>query len=157
MKEFQVPQFITVEDRIVGPFTLRQFFFLLGGASILLVGWFLLPAIVFFPLALPIAGAVGALPFVTVRGLPLTTILMSAMAYYTKPRLYVWRTAPGKKPKEASEPSAAELERASQRPQRPTAVPQPNRADDTALTEKRLQDLAWSLDIKETVERHPSP
>ncbi|RJQ37200.1 PrgI family protein [Candidatus Parcubacteria bacterium] len=157
MKEFQVPQFITVEDRIVGPFTLRQFFFLLGGASILLVGWFLLPLIVFFLLALPAAAGVGALPFAKVQGLPLTTVLSSAMNYYTRPRLYVWRALPpkGTEPKESAA-AAKELEQENQlrrmAGQQLAAAPKPG-STDTTLTEKRLQDLAWSLDIKETVER----
>ncbi|TSC80302.1 MAG: hypothetical protein G01um101429_152 [Parcubacteria group bacterium Gr01-1014_29] len=33
MQQFQVPQFIEVEDKIFGPLTTKQFFYLLGGGG----------------------------------------------------------------------------------------------------------------------------
>ena len=31
--QFQVPQFIEIEDKIIGPFTVKQFIYLVGGAG----------------------------------------------------------------------------------------------------------------------------
>ena len=43
---FQVPQFIEVEDKVVGPLTFKQFIYLAGGAGLAFVfyamlGWYL--------------------------------------------------------------------------------------------------------------------
>jgi len=39
--QYQVPQFIEVEDRIIGPLTLKQFLYLAFAGAILFVLWFL--------------------------------------------------------------------------------------------------------------------
>ena len=47
--QFQVPQFLDVEDKIIGPFTIKQFLYLAGGVGlgylcirfVPLLGWFL--------------------------------------------------------------------------------------------------------------------
>ncbi len=132
MQQFQVPQFITVEDRIIGPLTLKQFFYLLGAGSIGLIGWFWLNIFFFVFFALPIAGLLAAMAFVKINGRPLPIIIMNAISYYLQPRLYLWRSAPPPQPGKAAAPP-------------PPAAP-PAR---TALSESKLTDLAWSLDIKE--------
>ena len=54
--QFSVPQFIDVEDKIIGPFTLKQFGFIFGG-GLILVGLFRFIGLspIFFILGLPIA------------------------------------------------------------------------------------------------------
>jgi hypothetical protein len=37
MKQFHVPQFIEVEDKIFGPLTLKQFLYVIGGAGIVFI------------------------------------------------------------------------------------------------------------------------
>lgn len=134
MQQFQVPQFITVEDRIIGPLTLKQFLYLLGASSVGLVGWFWLNIFLFTFFALPIAGLFAAMAFVKVNGQPLPMVITNAVNYFLQPRLYLWRSAPPPKPGTAAAPPAV------------SRVEPPPR---TALTESKLADLAWSLDIKE--------
>jgi|SRR5579872_834848 len=54
--QFPVPQFIDVEDKIIGPFTLKQFGFIFGG-GIIILGFFKLlgHGFFFFLLSLPVA------------------------------------------------------------------------------------------------------
>ena len=40
--QFNVPQFIDIEDKIIGPLTLKQFLFLVAGAGLLFVLWLFL-------------------------------------------------------------------------------------------------------------------
>lgn len=137
MQQFQVPQFITVEDRIIGPLTLKQFLYLLGAASVGLVGWFWLNIFLFIFFALPIAGLFAAMAFAKINGQPLPTVIVNAVNYFLQPRLYLWRSAPPPKPGQAPAPPL------------PTAPPTGGSPPRTALTESKLADLAWSLDIKE--------
>ena len=37
--QYPIPQFVEIEDQIIGPLTLKQFFFLLGGGIFLLIAW----------------------------------------------------------------------------------------------------------------------
>ena len=67
MQQFQVPQFITVEDRIIGPLTLKQFFYLLGAAAIALIGWALLHFILFAFVAVPLATLFAAMAFLKIN------------------------------------------------------------------------------------------
>src|SRR3989338_1501675 len=134
MQQFQVPQFITVEDRIIGPLTLKQFFYLLVAAAIALIGWALLHFILFAFVAVPLATLFAAMAFLKINERPLPTMFFSAINYYLRPRLYLWRKVPEKK-----EVSALPSPR-----QAPSLL-----ADVPKLSESKLSDLAWSLDIKE--------
>ncbi len=137
MRQFQVPQFINIEDRIIGPLTLRQFLYLLGGAAVVVLGWAFLHIFLFILVVVPIAGLFAALAFVKISGRPLPTIVIAAINYYLKPRLYLWKKAP---------PSPSKIE-AGRSPKQPPSEPTP--LSIPKLTESKLSDLAWSLDIKE--------
>ena len=91
MQQFQVPQFITVEDRIIGPFTLKQFLYILGAAAIVLVTWFLFHVILFAIIGVPIAALFLAMAFMKINGQPFPTVFSNAMNYYLKPHLYLWQ------------------------------------------------------------------
>ncbi len=88
---FDVPQFIDVEDKIIGPLTLKQFLFLLAGGIVLALSWFYLPFFLFIVIGLPVLVLVLALAFYKVNGRPLITYLLSMLKYHTKPRIYLWR------------------------------------------------------------------
>ncbi|MBI4132160.1 MAG: PrgI family protein [Candidatus Sungbacteria bacterium] len=136
MQQYQVPQFITIEDRIIGPLTLKQFLYLLGAAAIGFIGWSLLHFILFILITLPVAGLFVAMAFLKINDRPLPAILAAAIGYYLKPRLYLWRkTPPPLIPKKA-----------------PTPAPPSPLAGIPKLSESKLDDLAWSLDIKERLE-----
>jgi hypothetical protein len=41
--QYQVPQFIEVEDKIFGPFTFKQFLYVVGGVAMGFIIWTLIP------------------------------------------------------------------------------------------------------------------
>ena len=92
MQQFQVPQFITVEDRIIGPLTLKQFFYLLGAGGAATLGFIFLPLFLFVVIAVPIALFFVVLAFGKVGDQAAPTIVSNALAYFLKPRLYLWRS-----------------------------------------------------------------
>jgi len=89
--QFRVPQFIEIEDQIIGPLTIKQFLYLLAGVGILVILWFYLTLGAFLLIGLPISILVLALAFYKVNGQPFITIIGSFLKYITKPRLYLWR------------------------------------------------------------------
>ncbi|MES2225503.1 MAG: PrgI family protein [Patescibacteria group bacterium] len=130
--EYQVPQFIEVEDKIFGPLTLKQFIFLAGGIGLCVVLLLYLPLLLGIILAIPVAALTGALAFYRVNNKSFTDILGAGFAYYTKDRLYLWR-------KEDKETSVARAAPAAALPER----------EKLGLSSSKLKDLALELDIKD--------
>lgn len=131
--EYQVPQFIEVEDKIFGPFTLKQFIYLAGGGG-LSVALFLYvrPLVLAIILIIPLAALSGALAFYRVNNKSFVEMLEAGFNYYTKGRLYLWRK---------------DTDVESKRPE-PVAAPVESRQK-LGLSQSKLHDLAWSLDIKD--------
>ncbi|MDO8560891.1 MAG: PrgI family protein [bacterium] len=136
MQQFQVPQYINIEDRIIGPLTMKQFLYLLGGAAAILLAWFFLNPFFFSVIAVPVALFSGSMAFLTIGGRPFPTVLFNGINFYLKPRLYIWKRAPNKK---MATPKPLEIN------EKQLKTP--------SLTESKLSDLSWSLDIKEKIGR----
>lgn len=133
MKQFQVPQFITIEDKVIGPFTIKQFLYLAAGAGVVLLAYAFLQTFLFF-LTAGLAGTLaGSLAFLKVNEQPFPTILKNAIVYLMRPRLYIWRKEEPKRTKKSQDAKKPETTIA--------AIPK--------LSASKLTDLAWSLDIKE--------
>ncbi len=134
--QFQVPQFIEVEDKIVGPLTFKQFVFIAGGLGMAYVLWRVLPLLAAAPLIVGVLGFAAALAFFQVNGRPFILALENGFYYILHPKLYLWNNERSKKPliKKASEPSRGSAG---------VYVPK--------LSDSRLHELAWSLDINERI------
>lgn len=90
--QFSVPQFTDVEDRIIGPLTLRQFFILLGVGAILFMVWSSTKNIPVFVGACVIFGLPGlALAFLPFNGRPMYKSLPIMVKYLFAPKEYRFR------------------------------------------------------------------
>lgn len=134
--QFQVPQFIEVEDKIVGPLTFKQFVFIAGGLGMAYVFWRILPLFAAAPLIVGILGFAAALAFFQVNGRPFLLALENGFYYLLHPKLYLWNNERSKAPavKKAQEPSRGSAS---------VYVPK--------LSDSKLHELAWSLDINERI------
>ena len=92
--QFQVPQFIETEDKIVGPFSLKQFIYAGSGIATSALFYFILNFWVWLPLAAIVTLAGMACAFVKINGRQLPFIARSAFQYFWKPRVYVWQSTP---------------------------------------------------------------
>jgi len=97
MPTAQVPQFINMESKIVGPLSLRQFLFLAGGGALIFVLNFVLSTGLWLIVSLFIAALAIALAFVKVNEQPLHKILLNAFKFYASPKLYTWHRSQEKK------------------------------------------------------------
>lgn len=132
---YQVPQFIEVEDKIFGPLTLKQFIYLAGGGGLCLVYFTFLPIYITILLAIPTAALSLALAFYEVNGRPFLVAIEHAFGYYTGGKLYLWKQKTPDVPVIQSKNAPVSM------PTTPIVAPK--------LSESRLKDLAWSLNIKQ--------
>lgn len=128
--QFQVPQFIDVEDKIFGPLSFKQFLYVIGGIGGCFVLYRFLPGFVAIPLIILVGGLAAALAFYKINNRPFIVVLEAAFRYFTTTRLYVWR-------REYKKPSPKEEAAA------PTAPPAISR-----LSDSKLKELSWALDVK---------
>lgn len=89
--KFQLPQFIETEVKLVGPFTLRQFLWLGGGAALIFVLFLTLPILWSVMIAIPIGVVSIAFAFVKVGGVPLVTYAAYMLSYFLNPKKYVYK------------------------------------------------------------------
>lgn len=96
--QFQVPQFIEVESKIVGPLTLKQFFYLAGTFLLNFVFYFFL-AIPLWLITLLITGGLAiAFAFIKINGRPFSIFIGALIGYFLHPRFYLWQKAGTKPP-----------------------------------------------------------
>ncbi|MDO8504601.1 MAG: PrgI family protein [Candidatus Liptonbacteria bacterium] len=89
--QFQVPQFIETEDKIIGPLTLRQFLYIAAGGGVTFAAYFVTQLLVFVVITVLAMGLATALAFVKINGQPLTRVMLSAINFYWHPQIYVWQ------------------------------------------------------------------
>ncbi len=104
--QFQLPQFIETEDKIVGPFSIKQFAYLCAVGGVVALLYFILTPIVWLIIAIPLVGIAFAFAFIKVNGQSLPRIAFAAFKFYWNPQTYVWQKNHPQAPKpQATEPS----------------------------------------------------
>ena len=136
---FQVPQFIEVEDKIFGPLTLKQFIYLAGGGATIFLLWIILPFLLFVVFAIPVAIFSTALAFFKLHNQPFIKVVENAFGYYTGSKVYTWE----KKERIIKREQVTDKEKEQLAAM--ATIPR--------LTKRKLDDLAWSLDIKKETNR----
>ena len=89
--QFEVPQFIEIEDKIFGPFTWRQFLYLGGGGGMCVVLLLTLPLYISIVPIILIGTLTGALAFYPVNNRPFSHFLEAMYNHYRRDRLYLWQ------------------------------------------------------------------
>ena len=131
--KYQIPQFIDVEDKIVGPLTLKQFVYLAGGAGMCFVAYKYTPLIISIVLIAIIGILSISLAFYRINNKPFIDFLESAFMFYTKGNLYIWKKEQKK------------IVRAEELIQDPKQVYVPR------LSDSKLKEMSWSLDVNENL------
>lgn len=132
---YQVPQFIEFDSKIIGPLTFKQFIYILGGIG----GTYIIYKIFgIFPgvlLMIVLWALAGSLAFVKINNKSFVDVLAAGFSYMTRSKLYIW--------KKIDKPVTAEEQ-----------VQKTDTADSflaPSLSQSRLKDLAWSLDVNKSV------
>jgi len=93
---FPVPQFIEIEDKILGPLSWRQFGELAGAGVISFICYFLFVKWLWFLITIFCGGVALIFAFWRPYGLRADQVIFSAIKHFTSPRLYFWQ-APEKR------------------------------------------------------------
>ena len=112
MSRYKVAQDVEAEDKILGPFSFRQFIYLLVAAAGIALAWGL--SQVFLPLAVipvPIILLFGALALPLRKDQPMEVYLAAIVSFYTKPRRRMWQPDGINSLIEITVPEKVEIER----------------------------------------------
>ena len=88
---FVVPQFIEVEDKIIGPLSVRQFLIFLSGFGAAFISYKIFSFIIFIILFVFILGACGVFAFANINGQMFHYFLLNIITTFKRPNLKVWR------------------------------------------------------------------
>ena len=130
--QFRVPQFIDIEDKILGPLTWKQAAYCLGAAGVTYISLrFTGSKILGLLIASPFAAIFLALAFVKINNQSFVEVMEHAINYYAKTNLYTWR-----KVKQEN----IETKQVVQHADNKDLIPKSNRTN--------LKDLALGLDTR---------
>jgi len=132
-----VPQFIDVEDKILGPFTFKQVIYLGGGiGGAFLIYSFVKPFLLAIVLIIPVGLLVTLLAFYKINNKAFIFFIQSFLNYLAGDKLYIWK----KKPKKVLEEGKKIID-ASKNTNDVTDIQK--------VTSDKLRDLSWRLDVRE--------
>lgn len=90
--QFAVPQFTDVEDKLIGPLTLKQFLFLLAIGGVVLMFYSLLGlSLFFFVFAIPVALVGLGLAFGKFNGRELYTYIPAFLSFLSRPQARIFK------------------------------------------------------------------
>lgn len=88
-----VPQFIEVEDKIIGPVTTRQFIILLSAGLVLFIAYKIADFALFIVLLATIGGFALVLAFVKINGQTFHFFVLNVIQTMRRPSRRIWRQA----------------------------------------------------------------
>jgi len=88
--QYAVPQFIEIEDKVIGPLTTKQFLYLVAGGVFLLITWALADVGLFILLAVLTFAVIIPFAFVKINGRPFEIYLIAAVKFFTSPKVRLW-------------------------------------------------------------------
>lgn len=133
--QYQVPQFIEIEDKIIGPLTLRQFMWLGGGGGLGFILFQMIKPSFFAPLFILIMAVAVVFAFVKINGRPFTSFLGSLMNFTARPTFYIWKRIPKTEKSEPVKEEEVIIKKAS-------------------ANESRLKELERILDMPEKNDKY---
>jgi hypothetical protein len=113
MAVYKVPQDVEADDKLIGPFSFRQFIYIIIALISIAVAWGL--AQIFIALAiipLPLVVFFGALALPLRKDQPMEIYLAAVISYYLKPRRRLWEPDGVQSLVEITAPKVIEIKRA---------------------------------------------
>lgn len=92
--QFQVPQFIEHESKLIGPLTIRQALFIVIPSGVAFVIYLAIGKtnyLLFLSSAIFLIGGGVAFAFIKIQGRPLPHVLINFFKHITKPQRYLWQ------------------------------------------------------------------
>lgn len=133
MQQFTIPQFIDVEDKIIGPVTTRQFVIMLAGAILIAISYKIFDFSLFLTVGIIILALSGVFAFAKINGMPFHFFILNLFQTLRRTKLRVWQLNKKYIPSETEEEEQIEV-----------FTPMPVKH----YTASRLAELALIVDTK---------
>lgn len=133
---FQVPQFIEIEDKVIGPLSFKQFIYIAGSIGLAFICYTFLPI---YLALIPIGAIIAlglALAFYQVNNRPFIIVFQSALRYYMNNKLYLWHQRSNQAVLTTQDPTGGNT----------SSFAPPK------LSQSKLAELSWNLDVKEKIQ-----
>lgn len=88
--QYSIPQFIEVEDKVIGPLTIRQFLIILGGGLLTAAGYSLFDFGLFLFSGIIFVGTSVLFAFVKINGQKLEKFIVAFITYQFSSRVRHW-------------------------------------------------------------------
>lgn len=88
--QYSIPQFIEIEDKVIGSLTVKQFLYLVAGGVFLLIVWQFVDLELFILFAILTGAIVVPFAFIKVNGRPFQVYLLAMLRFITRPKLLFW-------------------------------------------------------------------
>jgi len=88
---YQVPQFVDIEDKIIGPLTLKQFLIYITAVMLLIPVYLASDLSLFITMAIPAIGLAALFAHFKLHGKSLFQILGHAVGFFFTGQLFIWR------------------------------------------------------------------
>ncbi len=131
---FQIPQFIEHEPKVIGPLTFKQAAYLGAPLPFIFILWFSLPLSVFLPVAVVLEAIGFAFGFITIGAKSFPEFVVNALHFSASPRTYIWQRGPVSVRSRNVKYEASQKTRGTQEPQ--------------FTTESRIGNLAVKVQTK---------
>lgn len=130
--QFQVPQFLDVEDKIFGPLSFKQLIYLAGGGGLAYFSWYFIPFVgIIVAIACIAFGA--ALAFYKYNKKPFVYILEAGFNFYKGAKFYVWK----QRPKDSDDIQLDNFRAVTH-----------TRSVNPQATSGNLNNLSWNIDVQ---------
>lgn len=136
MQQFTVPQFIDVEDKIIGPITSRQFVIMLGTFLLIAINYKIFIFSMFLAVSIPEMAIALVVSFIKVNGRPFHFFVLNIVQTLKRAPLRIWSNANNYTESEFDKQSTAGL------------VPPPSIAKEREYQVSRLQELSLIVDTQ---------
>jgi len=93
--QFPVPQNVEIEDKLIGPLTLKQFLYLLAGGILEFFFFSVFDTELFVLISIPTIGLAAAFAFVKVYDQKFSDFLLIMMRFAVTAKKRVWKRMPG--------------------------------------------------------------
>jgi len=134
--QFQVPQYIDIEDKVIGPLTIKQFLYIAIAGAIIFILHSFLNLFVTIVLAIPIAIITFALAFIKVHNQPFINVIKNFLGFLKKPDFYVWKKPVGSIKEKTPEIIKKSLDRGS------------GQGKIKPVAKENLQEIGWKVEIE---------
>ena len=94
LMRYQVPQFVDIEDKIIGPFTLKQFLMYVAATMVLVPVYLSSDLSLFITIALPVYAIAAAFAHVRIGSRSLFTTVLNMFNFTAGGQRWIWRRIP---------------------------------------------------------------